>query len=802
MDDQSINCRFYSCAYGCAKKQFCELLNKFSKEDFIRRNPNKTIVDDGDKWYVMDKGPNYEVLPTVDVTEIIDMYNTVVKLYNTCIDDIDDHFYNMTHDNEDFMKFIDLYVNLELNIEQKFREIYLDSNIVHPIKELLAMINMMGNNMRIMINFIETAHEMIQFYDLKDVEVVNKKIMDENNYLDMLGQIDNSIMVGGGKIDDLKMKVKEIHYQLKKLKKGDLTTTNIEKFIKHKKEKLIDQKNDTQILTPVRIDFDGVRIPKTVSTKVIRNFGQELNSKITVELEEEFNAGKAKEYTELLDDKIKKILSKQQQIMGEIELLNIKKTKINELSEITYSDDEFTFLSKSIIGVEDIENLKAVIKRASVSEVNLKQLKSIKKIYDGCKDNFLEVMRLFPLISHTRIPRDAPIYGDDELFTIGNIRKISEELDLRIQITEDSIINQSNNIYATVRSGISDFPALLNSAIKNKWIPTKQKKTKKVPVSGINTIDEFDRFSSKFGEIKGEYLDLKAGSRVDHKELIGIKKLWEKYDDVLKQLKILSEEIKRNRPYNDNLKLYLNNLVKVSGFIKIIFDYKRDLDMREIESYIAQEIDKITTEIVDYDRTINILSQNVAKKSTQLPDINIDKIQYVVQTQKEKLDELFTVHSGGVIEEIDLTKKENDSFTVNFKRINRIETFELAIYIKILALSNAVHLIKKINQDYLDIKLNIQFLNNCVIYYIDSILYVLDKYSRETPVKFFTYEQISEMMNNIKVSDENGKILHQRITKFSKKLFDVFTLNQENIVVIDQTNESFIDLLLLFYFSD
>ncbi len=91
MNEQHIICRFYSCSYGCANKQFCELLDNLTKEEFVKKNPRKTVIEGEQKWYVIEKGP---FLPTVDITSLISLYNEIVTLYNECIDHLNQHFMN------------------------------------------------------------------------------------------------------------------------------------------------------------------------------------------------------------------------------------------------------------------------------------------------------------------------------------------------------------------------------------------------------------------------------------------------------------------------------------------------------------------------------------------------------------------------------------------------------------------------------------------------------------------------------------------------------------------------------------
>ncbi len=61
------------------------------------------------------------------------------------------------------MNFLGLFTDLMVNLNIKQKEIYLESNIVYPTKEMLELIDILGRNINIMVEFINKVHDVFSF---------------------------------------------------------------------------------------------------------------------------------------------------------------------------------------------------------------------------------------------------------------------------------------------------------------------------------------------------------------------------------------------------------------------------------------------------------------------------------------------------------------------------------------------------------------------------------------------------------------------------------------------------------------
>jgi hypothetical protein len=156
------------------------------------------IIDIDFKYDIPDSNTRSEKLSTVDISEVEEICNSVINIFNKCLEEI---IQVLNHING---------TNKEIN---KIKRIELFQKVVYPTEEIVKYINKITDLVKYYIDGIINIINILYSLDFKPVEDIEHNIfssLDKNGYFDA-----PEIMKGGGKkIQNAYKKILEIKNKL------------------------------------------------------------------------------------------------------------------------------------------------------------------------------------------------------------------------------------------------------------------------------------------------------------------------------------------------------------------------------------------------------------------------------------------------------------------------------------------------------------------------------------------------------------------------------------------------------------
>lgn len=844
MDDQNINCNYYSCMYGCTKKKFCKYLNYIFSEDDEKNYPKKTIIETEKKWYPLNKPikptnltkpkkpiksvklikPKKEqekIFPEVDLTNLVKTYNDAVDLYNDCIDIINDHFNSVTSVDKEFIESMELYKDLKINLEKKINKLVLDSNIVYPIKEVMKLIDVMGENIKKIIYFINEVHKSVENIKYDNIESIDKQI---NEILSK--NISTNVMKGGGKLDDLKDKILDVQRKLQNLKKQDPSTYDIEKFIKLSSDKLDNKANNnsdngldnTKIYKPVRIDFEGVKIPEVLFDKIEKEFSTDINAKLNIVQQknnnENNNSNTKKEgkriYSNNLsfDENIKNLNDKNkilEELKKNYDTKTIKENieKIKVLYVIGYDDTEFNFqnLPKIFELYNNLNNNKNELKKLEDELIELKkQQKEIDELisqhktqidqlilqYGACKEKLNKIITLSKELNFVKKNANV-LYGND-------IISIGQQVTNKIEELEN-IKNKEAKLKKIIDSLKKYYTTQYNAMTKNE-------QSKFVSVETfINSRTELERLN-------------KLKSLLDNNIKINLLKL---PNDINKND---IEFIKSYNPVINHIdedlltKLQTNiSDESVQTFLSSIntYDTKTNTQTNLITNGITPAVDAmLETKKTDITNNITTLETKKTKINTKIKCVTdgqnktnnfFNKFfdRHQIQNAYMSIIGLSQQSAGAGTSFDDLQDDDLQDYDQINTKIDTNYNQTIELYENIVKISEIIHFLKAPNQDYVNAQNELFNLKKNMSEYLKKIKDILYNLIERATLekKIITNDEIKNLIEKIANTNEQNYIIKNRLKNFAEILKNCPSVNDvNNVLIIDQSKKSFLDILL------
>lgn len=201
MENNKINCH-YPQFNNCLRSMWCGFLNKEKK---IKKEVKKTIKTEPIKKILNIAENNKEIkqydiiLPTVDISELIYIYNTTIGMFHKCQEILTDT--------------INYILEYEAVKPLIITEYYLEKTIMYPTKEVLEFVSILKGRV---LNMLTNVHELIQIIAVLNFEPfvdIERKLID---HLKSIGYTDDDIvLVGGATLTDVEQKVLDIKDKLK-----------------------------------------------------------------------------------------------------------------------------------------------------------------------------------------------------------------------------------------------------------------------------------------------------------------------------------------------------------------------------------------------------------------------------------------------------------------------------------------------------------------------------------------------------------------------------------------------------------
>ena len=223
MENNNIYCP-YPQFNNCLQSLWCGFLNKEKKvKKIIKKDPIKKIlnvVENNQQITNTQKITNTQeildndiILPTVDISELIHIYNTTIDLFHKCQEILTDT--------------INHILEYEAVKPLIISEFHLEKTIVYPIKEVLEFVNILKDRvLNILTNVYELTH-LIAILDFEPFADIERKLVE---HLRSIGYTDDDIvLVGGATLIDVEQKVLDIKDKLKILS----DSFNNYDFLKH-----------------------------------------------------------------------------------------------------------------------------------------------------------------------------------------------------------------------------------------------------------------------------------------------------------------------------------------------------------------------------------------------------------------------------------------------------------------------------------------------------------------------------------------------------------------------------------------
>lgn len=853
MYEQNINCNFQSCAYGCIKKQFCEYLKKISvkppeqtksskppkpskpsnrtnpivqTKQTIQPKPQKNlikieplrlvehreppqikIIKTKKKWYPMVVQPRTlekfddDVFPTVNIETQVMMYNQTVDLYNQFIDMLNDHFYYITHSNEEFIRSIGLYQNFEINLEKNFNKVKLRSYTVYPIKEIMILLDLMKSNIEQMRYFIDEIHKSILKYEIPDPDMVEKEI-------EQIFKSKTLEMAGGGQLDDLKDKIIQIQDKLKEFRKYDIT--GIEKYVKPTNSDLIKIDTGEKKYTPVRIDFESITIPNNVINGVKEEFKQKLNMRVNIKKEDIINNFITSSNKLTIVDHINNLNQIKQTYQAKFDIIETEKNKLYNLTKIPYGPNEFNFsYTKESSGYDDVIKRDELINKKTWTEEKIRRIDELLGIYDeelkeqinNVKNNYRNIgiiindsttMSDYLKYSFVWNLKQTPIaYTAKYKETIANIEKNLTNIanyktkSMSDKITIPFITNYINENLK--KSNNKNIEERLNSLKKCvEYLDYKNSTQASVNI-GFREVADLNVFFKNNLEVSLNLLNFVGQNGPVISKLEQNQQIYEENEEKIKNFNNVINFIKLN-----NVQILFT---KIDKFDK---DYNNTPLTDPLKPELLEQLRSATmSELENIKTNISNLEITIKNKFQILPQLNYNIITQTIKTMNTHINNLS--QSGGTIETIELDSKlpiDNQTKFIEEMKDNHANLDD-----NILKLLNLVHFIRTAEQNYNNTLNSLTSLKLNVKDFVLVLKKILELYTNEEISAYdliLTKEMIDSIIKKNKTKNNLNEILRLRINNFNSLLESLYEkMPDETVLIIDQSKKSFLDLLLV-----
>jgi hypothetical protein len=780
-DMQATKCKYYNCAYGCLNNKFCEFLKGLNESEFIKVHPEKTIIDDDGYYHIFNTAKKHssDPFPQVDITELIDMYNSVVSMYNECLYIMQNSINTMLEESDRSI------IKFKMKIFSSL------PNIVYPIKELLKLIRLMGMNIRKMVDIIYMINEIVKNYDLESIE--------DNNY----------VHYGGSLLDDAFIKVENIKNKLKTIKNFVKEDFHISKFINRfdQEDQFINTPNETTLI-PFDLKFDSANIPKDVTKRIKEDMEkglQGLQNVFSMRYEENLNNN--------IEKKIEKLIDEYNKLSNTINDLNnkiVNKNKILKLSESEselndYLNDGFNF-SNGDVG--DNEK-KLLADLESQKELKNNILNNLNKLSDLVTNpNFKLIYDNF-ITSYKTKNKNLLLDDLEKNFNEVNkkidiLRKKNTEL-MNYYIEGSKIYKLFNTIFIIFKNDITNDSEYKNmNNIKEQYDKDKYD-------NNYNNLIELIKSQNKFEEIVIEKLKLSDKKvQLQRQNIVNnlsiLKKMCEK---VLKTHKEVEENNKNIESLNTIITIWENNLSQ-SDEIKIIRKLSESnikINFTDLYNSISTFIETQKSEIELLDKNLNETNEKYKEIQQGVPQKDFDKINNVIEKLKIEINKTKIQTGAGAGSNFEGAKIINTNIKNTI--INNINNFgknSKIINNQIIKLVSTISTLKENYQKYLTNKNDLIFEDQCEMYKITQLIAALEKFSSGNITnESLSYDAFVTMSNKVtENTDIHSKNLVNRMKNFIKITTIYFKLEvyKNQNLVLDQSKKSFLDLLTFIYLAE
>lgn len=790
----------YGCKFGCLAKKFCNLLKDLSENEYLKKNPNKMIIDKDERYYIFDKHGKPEPYPTVDITELEVIYNKFINMTNRCSEALSETVNFIANDH--------LLSPLNLPLYKLF------AYIVIPVEELFDLIDAMRNNMDKMSEYIEKVHSAIQNFKIvkpQDYKPIIDDILDGVlNYDEAIDKLNAGM--SGGHLDETEQKVKNIIKKLDLLKNMFSSSSNVfdikrlgfDTESKKGFREELEQENNVDGKSYDLHFFDLEMNPLSIPDETFKNAKKNIDYTLpNIQLESEnftMDTNQLQNHSVLMGETFDIITKRINELLQE-------KTMLERMLKPVYTHNDFTFLDKNI---GELQNLLSqhITKLDNDSEIlNVLMSCDISGTNPDMVNHEQFINARTNLITEINTAKSLKI-PNTEIFQFENVEYVTSPTLMdttlgKMETTYNNVeaINEIVGIVTDIREYVKGkkIPKVDNNALNVKY--------KYGYLSDIadKDVSVYNKLITNIGKNK-QYGNKVLADILSAKDyimsLVTTNTEKQKITEIINRIptiKIMNSLHTIIQPYVENTKNFKSTKL-----------YK-DIELLESKFGIAVDLINLTNDIAakrkEYNQHKLTESYNVALLQSQLT--NTEKVNKKLvndalgnlYTQHDNLNELIlngNAQFGGTIIN-NLSDVENE--------IGSVKSIGDTLGSLIQNLAKSSNTLKRQASEYETLKINVKEMIKSCGQFIDFTRMVLEKVNSD---QFIPNNTISatelEIIKN-KISDINNPDLIFVIKRLSHVIFLIKeSLNtasidnkKEMFVALDQSKKSFMDVLLLFY---